>query len=340
MAGGAREEGVGGQQQQHQQQQQQGLGDEEEKQDQDDEESMDGDAEEEVDDDEEDDQNQHNGHVVEGEELGDEDEGEDEEAAQVGDGSAPASASNTPGRVRLRGNDTTIDDIRPLLVGTYVLFLQEFSGWYAMVDLETNRIVDDLRAIPRHFLLKWGTPRGSGRIGAYTHVKKYVLQIQVLEQLEYRCGHIADFLLQRTGMDWETFVEVKGMRRECAGWRDVGRVLPEEMHAFLEGGSGEEDEKERVRRGRAAYKRMMPLVDRMFPLAEGEPEVIDCGPTYGDVPVVDEELERCISILKEEKFHYSVEEMMGWIAEKKTKIRDFLELNKIGTKDCIYRVWG
>jgi len=109
---------------------------------------------------------------VEGEELGDEDEDKEEEAGQVGEGPAPASASSTPRRVRLRGNNTTIDDIRPLLEGTYVLFLQECSGWYVMVDLETNRMVDDTRAIPLDFCFKGGTLRGTGRVGTYMHFLK------------------------------------------------------------------------------------------------------------------------------------------------------------------------
>ena len=173
-----------------------------------------------------------------------------------------------------------------------------------MVDLETNRVVDYTRAIPPYFGLEWGTPRGTGRIGAYTHVKKYVRQI--LEQEEYRCmTHVADLILQLTGMDWETFVELKGLRRGVLGKK---MCSAEDMFAFLKRGSGEEDEEHlSVRRGRAAYKRLMSMIDRLFPLAEGEPKVTDCGPTYGVVPAVDDELKKCISEMKDKKFPYSLE---------------------------------
>jgi len=135
-------------------------------------------------------------------------------------------------------------------------------------------------------------------------------------------------------------VELKGLRRGVLGKKESCSAA--DMFASLKGGSGEEDWEEHlsVRRGRVAYERLMPMIDRLFPIAGGEPEVTDCGPTHGVVPAVVDELKTSISRMKDEEFPYSLEEMRGWIAEKKARIRAFLELTEVGTKDCAYRVWG
>ena len=212
--------------------------------------------------------------------------------------------------MRLRGNNTTLNDICALLDSPYVVFHYEPTGWYVMVDLESNKEADGARAIPPTLPLSWGLPRGNS---PHLVLNNYVRKAQARKRAAYKSAVDTLRLLTTFGITLETSGEVERLTSLFPGGYRASGAQQAQAEFFTARG--------------------IPLIQSVLPCAEGDPEVPEAP------PVLSEEVAGWLSVMRKDKLQ-SLEELTGLLAVQKAAIRECLELNKIGTKDCVYRVWG